>query len=101
MKLLVIGNPDAVWGFALTGVGGRIATTGAALEAALDDALADENVGIILITEDVADLARRRVDQLMARSAVPLVVEIPGPGGPSLDRPPLREVLRQTLGLKI
>ena len=101
MKLLVIGNQDAVQGFALAGVRGQIVTTAEELNHALDTALADEEVGIVLVTEDVAALARRRVDTLMVRSAVPLVVEIPGPEGPRPDRPPLSEVIRRTIGVRI
>ncbi len=101
MKLLVIGNQDAVRGFALAGVRGQIVTTAGELNRALDAALADEEVGIVLVTEDVADLARRRVDMLMVRSAVPLVVKIPGPEGPRPDRPPLSEVIRRTIGVRI
>jgi len=101
MKLLVIGNQDAVQGFALAGVRGQIATTAGELNRALDAAMADEAVGIVLVTDDVADLARRRVDMLMVRSAIPLVVEIPGPEGPRPDRPPLSEVIRRTIGVRI
>ena len=101
MKLLVIGNQDAVWGFALAGVRGQIVTTKDELTHALDLTLADEEIGIVLVTEDVANLARERVDVLMTRSTTPLVVEIPGPEGPSPDRPPLSEVIRRTIGVKI
>jgi vacuolar-type H+-ATPase subunit F/Vma7 len=101
MKPLVIGNQVAVWGFALTGVRGQVVETAEALHQALDEALADEAVGIVLVTEDVAKMARQRVDTLMARSTVPLVVEIPGPQGPSPDRPALSQMLRQTIGVKI
>jgi len=101
MKLLVIGNQDAVRGFALAGVRGQIVTTAEELNRALDTALADEEVGIVLVTEDVAALARRRVDTRMVRSAVRLVVEIPGPEGPRPDRPPLSEVIRRTIGVRI
>jgi V/A-type H+-transporting ATPase subunit F len=101
MKLLVIGNQDAVWGFALAGVRGQIATTAGELSDALDAALADKEVGIVLVTEDAANLARERVDALMVRSTIPLVVEIPGPEGPSPDRPPLSDVIRRTIGVKI
>ncbi len=101
MKLLILGNQDAVWGLALAGVHGQIVTTGEELQRALDQALADESIGVVLITEDVADLARQRVDTLKVRSTIPLVVEIPGPGGPSPDRPPLSEMIRRTIGVKI
>ena len=101
MKLLVIGNQDAVWGFALAGVRGQIVTTAEELDRALDAALADKEVGIVLVTEDVADLNRRRVDMLRVHSSVPLVVEIPGPEGPRPDRPSLSEVIRRTIGVRI
>lgn len=101
MKLMVIGNQDAVRGFALAGVRGQIVTTAEELNQALDAALANEEIGIVLVTEDVANLARQRVDTLMARSTTTLVVEIPGPEGPSPDRPPLSAVIRRTIGVKI
>jgi vacuolar-type H+-ATPase subunit F/Vma7 len=99
--MLVIGSQDAVWGFALAGVRGRIVTTAEELNDTLDEALADGEFGIVLVTDDIADLARQRVDTLVARSTTPLVVEIPGPEGPRPDRPPLSEVIRQTIGVKI
>jgi V/A-type H+-transporting ATPase subunit F len=99
--MLVIGNRDAVWGFALAGVRGQVATTAQELNQALDTALADQDLGIVLVTEDVANLARPRVDLLMVRSTSPLVVEIPGPEGPSPDRPTLSEVIRHTIGVRL
>jgi len=99
--VLIIGNQDAVWGFALAGVHGKIVTTAKELDQALDAALGGDEFGIVLVTDDVADLDRRRVDMLMARSIKPLVVEIPGPAGPRPDRPSLSELIRQTIGVKI
>ena len=101
MKLVVIGNQDTVWGFALAGVGGQIVTTPQQVNQALDAVLGDPQVGIVLITEDVATMARQRVDTLMVRSTAPLVVEIPGPAGPSAERPSLSELVRQTIGVRI
>jgi vacuolar-type H+-ATPase subunit F/Vma7 len=99
--LFVIGSQDAVWGFALAGAHGRVVTSAQELHVALDEVLDSGEFGIVLITDDVADLARDRVDTLVVRSAAPLVVEIPGPRGPNADRPPVSEVLRRTLGVKI
>ena len=99
--MLVIGSEDAVWGFALAGVRGKVVTTAEEVNHALDAVLADEKIDIVLVTEDVADLARQRVDTLKIRSTRPLVVEIPGPAGPNPDRPPLSEVIRKTIGVKI
>ena len=54
MKLMVIGHQDAVRGFELVGVAGQIATTVEAITAALNTALNDKNIGIILVTEEAA-----------------------------------------------
>ncbi len=101
MKLLVIGNQDAVWGFGLAGVHGQIVNTAAELDDALDTALHDSDIGIVLITEDATELAPQRVHTLMAKSTVPLVVEIPGPEGPNPERLPLSEMIRRTIGVRL
>ncbi|MEA3346411.1 MAG: V-type ATP synthase subunit F [Chloroflexota bacterium] len=101
MKPLVIGSMDAVLGFGLVGVRGQVATTAQEVNQALDEVLQDPEVGIILVTEDVAELIRPRMDQLMRRSTVPLVVEIPGPEGPRPDRPSLSEVIRRAIGVRL
>jgi len=56
MKILVIGHPEAVLGFSLAGVGGRVATTAEEVNQALDEAQASKDVGIVLVTQDVAKL---------------------------------------------
>ncbi len=101
MKVLVIGHPSAVLGFSLAGVHGQTATTADEANQALDAALADREVGIVLVTEEVAALIQPRMDRLKLRSTVPLVVEIPGPAGPLPDRPSLSEVIRRAIGVKI
>jgi len=101
MKLLVIGHPEAVLGFSLVGVSGRTATTAAEVNQALDDALAAADVGIILITEDVAALIEARMDQLKMHSTVPLVVEIPAPEGSRPVKTSLSEVVKRAIGIKI
>lgn len=101
MKLIVIGSAPAVWGFALAGVRGEVVTTETELVAALDRARAAPDVGIVWLTGDVVDLARAHVNALMARSEVPLIVEIPAPAGVSSNRPSLQETLRRTIGIRI
>lgn len=101
MQLLVIGHEDAVRGFALVGVSGKIATSANELNQALNQALSEENIGIILLTENVAELARTRVDHLKAHSSIPLIMEIPGPDGPDSNQPSLGEMIRNITGVKI
>ncbi len=101
MKVLVIGNSEAVLGFSLVGVRGSVATSAEEVNQALDRALSTPDIGIILVTEDVARLIEARMDQLKFHSTVPLVVEIPGPQGMPADQASLSEVVRRAIGIKI
>ena len=99
--MLIIGSQEAVWGFALVGVRGEIVTTEEEVHRALDTVMDSEDVGIVLITDDVADLARARVDTLKVRSMHPLLVEIPGPGGPRPGHLSIDEIIRRTIGVRV
>ena len=101
MKVLAIGHPDAVLGFSLAGVDGRVATTAREVNQALDDVLSAPDVGIVLVTQDVADLIEDRMSQLKLRSMIPLVVDIPGPEGVRPGHPSLSEIIQRTIGVKI
>ncbi|HAV78771.1 MAG TPA: hypothetical protein DCX53_15585 [Anaerolineae bacterium] len=101
MKVLVIGHPEAVLGFSLTGVRGQAASTAEEVNQALDDALASKETGIILVTQDVAGLIQPRMDDLKLHSTIPLVVEIPSPAGVSADQPSLGEIVLRAIGIKL
>jgi V/A-type H+/Na+-transporting ATPase subunit F len=101
MKVLVIGHPEAVLGFSLAGVQGQAVQTAEQVNQALDNALIAPDIGIILVTQDVAKLIQNRMDQLQLRSTIPLVVEIPGPEGVSPDQPSLSDVVLRAIGVKI
>jgi len=101
MNVLVIGHPDAVLGFSLAGVHGQAVTTPDEVNQALDRALAAKDVGIILLTQDIARLIPARVEDLKLYSTIPLVVEIPSPEGVSPDEPSLSEVVLRAIGIKL
>jgi V/A-type H+-transporting ATPase subunit F len=101
MKVLVIGNPEAVLGFSLAGVNGQAASTVDEVNQALDDALHAHDIGIILITQDASAMVEPRMAQLRLRSTVPLVVEIPGPEGVRSGQPSLGEVVLRAIGIKL
>ena len=101
MKLMVVGHPEAVLGFALVGIGGRAASTAQEANEALDEALSTEDIGIILVTDNVAAMIDQRMEQLKMKSTVPLVVEIPAPEGFRPSRPSLGDVVRRAIGIKI
>jgi V/A-type H+-transporting ATPase subunit F len=101
MKVLVIGHPEAVLGFSLVGVDGKVATSTAETIEALNYAVSTPDIGIVLITQDVARLVESQMDQLKQSSTTPLVVEIPPPEGVPPDEPPLSEVVQRAIGIRI
>lgn len=88
MKTFIIGHADAVQGFALVGVPGRSVATAQELLQALDVARHDPSIGIIMLTTDVVALAREPIEQIKARTTIPLLVEIPGPEVARAEPPP-------------
>lgn len=101
MKVMVVGNPEAVLGFSLVGVEGRAAASAAEANQILDEILESSDVGVVLVTQDVADLIASRMEDLKLHSTVPLVVEIPGPGGVSPDQASLSEIVLKAIGIKL
>jgi vacuolar-type H+-ATPase subunit F/Vma7 len=101
MKVLVIGHPEAVLGFSLAGVSGRVATNAAEVNQALDEVQASRDVGIVLVTQDVAKLIPARMEHLKLRSTIPLVVEIPGQGGVPEGQESLDGIVLRAIGIKL
>lgn len=101
MKVWVVGHPEAVLGFSLAGVDGKPVQNAEQANQAINEALAAKDVGIVLVTKDVARLMRPRMDDLKLHSTVPLIVEIPGPEGVSPDEPSLSEMVLRAIGIKL
>jgi len=96
-----MGDEDTVLGFGMVGVDGRVATTVAEAEAAFDAAMADKDIGILVVTERAAQLIRPRVDRLLFSDDFPLIVEIPDRRGRMPDRPTIRETVNSAIGIKL
>ena len=101
MRVLVVGHPEAVLGFSLAGVDGRTAVSAEDANRALDEAMVAKDIGIVLVTKDVARMIQARMDDLKLHSTVPLIVEIPGPEGVSADEPSLSEIVLRAIGIKL
>ncbi len=99
MEYFVIGDEDTVLGFSLVGVSGIVAATADEAKGAWDKALEDKAHGVIIITEDAADLIRDTVDRYLFSESFPLVVEIPARSGKR--GPDLRELVNQAIGVSI
>lgn len=102
MQYYVLGDEDTVLGFRLVGVEGRIVKNQTEAEYAFYQLINDERrIGILIITERIAELIRLQVDRFLFREKFPLIIEIPDRLGPLVDKPDLRTLVNQAIGIKL
>ena len=101
MRYYVIGDEDTVLGFSMAGVQGTVVYDRASAEAAFQQALGGQNVGILIITEKIADYIRPTVDQYLFSERFPLILEIPDREGPKKGRTTIREMVNAAIGIKL
>ena len=101
MKFFVLGDDDTVLGFRLVGVAGKVVGTREDTLAALREAVADKQIGVVLITEKLAAGIRDEVEARLYGLGFPLVLEIPDSSGPDPGRLDIQEVVRRAIGVSI
>jgi V/A-type H+-transporting ATPase subunit F len=101
MKYAIIGDEDTVLGFGIVGVSGQIAVNAEEAKLAFTATLEDKTVGIIIMTEQVADMIRSTVDRYLFTESFPLIVEIPDRKGHQADRPDIKDMVNAAIGIKL
>ena len=101
MKYSIIGDDDTVLGFEMVGVSGRVVHDADEAQRAFQAVLEDKEVGIVIITERVADMMRDTVDKYLFTVSFPLIVEIPDRKGTVPGRPGIREMVNAAIGIKL
>ena len=99
MEYYVIGDDDTVLGFSIVGVSGEVVHTRDEAISAWQKVLERKEYGVIIITEETADLIRETVDRYLFSESFPLVVEIPSKGG--RFKRDLRELVNEAIGVSI
>lgn len=101
MKYFFIGDEEAAIGFRMVGVETALVRTAEECLTALESAIKNKEVAIILIVDTTADLIREHVDEYVFTLDFPLICEIPGAGGRIPGRPTLHELATQAIGIKL
>jgi len=100
MKVWVIGHVDAVLGFALVGVHGEAVDSVEGMNRALDAALANPELGLVLVTEDCCKLAPERIAQLKSAIEAPLFLEIPSPNNTDSSGISFMSLAEKSIGIR-
>ncbi|MGN0383743.1 MAG: V-type ATP synthase subunit F, partial [Eubacterium sp.] len=78
MKMFLISdNVDTLTGMRLAGVEGIVVHEKQELKAALDNVIADKEIGILLLTEKFGRTFPEIIDDIKLNRRLPLIVEIP------------------------
>lgn len=98
---LISDNVDTAVGMRLAGIDGVVVHTTDEVNAALEKALAMEEVAVLLITERLVSLCSERIDDIKLNNTTPLIVEIPDRHGNSRTKDSITRYVREAIGVKI
>ncbi len=101
MKLfLICDNPDTAVGLRLAGIEGVIVNGEKEASDALNDAVKDENIAIVLMNKSLFSMCDETIRNFRKNHSSPLLLEIPNRGevtsGSSLSK-----YIRETVGMNI
>jgi V/A-type H+-transporting ATPase subunit F len=105
MEIALIGDRHTVYGFRLAGIRRTLLMEDIRQEdvRGILKGLFDEGIGIILVTEKVAEEIRNILEEVsrFRKGIMPIVVEIPDSGGPMVKKiDPMRELIKRTVGFE-
>lgn len=98
---LISDNIDTAVGMRLAGIEGCVVHESDEVESQLRTAMADENIGIILMTERLVSLCPELVYDLKLNQKRPLIVEIPDRHGNGRAKDSIMRYVRDAIGVKI
>ena len=102
MKMYLISdNVDTQTGMRLAGVDGVVVHTREELKNALETALSDKDIGILLLTEKFGREFPEIVDDVKLNHKIPLIIEIPDRHGTGRKPNFITSYVNEAIGLKL
>lgn len=98
---LISDNIDTQMGMRISGIDGVVVHEEAEVNAALDKAIADEDIAVLLMTEKLIKLCHDKVYDLKLNRPRPLIVEIPDRHGTSQITESINNYVREAIGIKL
>jgi V/A-type H+-transporting ATPase subunit F len=98
---LISDNVDTQVGMRLAGIEGVVVHETAEVQKALKEAMAMDDVAVILITETLLTLCSDMIYDLKLNQKRPLIVEIPDRHGNGRTKDSITRYVREAIGVKI
>ena len=102
MKMYLISdNVDTLTGMRLAGVDGVVVHERNELREAIENAMSDKTVGIILLTEKFGREFPDLIDEIRLENTMPLLIEIPDRHGTGRKEDFITSDVNEAIGLKL
>lgn len=102
MKMFLISdNKDTLVGMRLAGIKGIIPEDKKETEKIFDTMINNKEIGILLVTEKIAQSIRGRINYVKQKLNYPLIVEIPDRHGSNKNDDYITGYVRDSIGIKI
>lgn len=102
MKIYLISdNLDTLTGMRLAGVEGVLVHGREELKEALENAISDKNIGILLLTEGFGREFPEMIDNVKLNHKTPLIIEIPDRHGTGRKPDFITSYVDEAIGLKL
>lgn len=102
MKFFLISdNIDTLMGMRLGGIEGTLAHEKDEVKAALEKAMCDHEVAVVLITQKLVNESEQMVYDLKLNRRYPLILEIPDRHGSSHISTSISKYVREAVGIRI
>lgn len=96
-KIIVLGDADTVLGFRLAGVVDTKVVQDSTADDAVSEALANPQAGILVITQDTLASLSHKTKKLLAATAKPVVIEVPGKRAVQVPGQSISDLVRRQL----
>ncbi len=98
---LISDNIDTKTGLRLVGIDGTYASTEQEFSAALDKVLADNSIGILLVTEKLSTMCEDILFDIKTNRKTPLLTIIPDSNGTGREKDSITKYVTEAIGIKI
>lgn len=98
---LISDNRDTMIGMRLAGIRGTVVDDEIEASELLDEILKDKEIGIVVITEKLAEKMRDKVNYVKQKLEIPLIVEVPDRHGSIKEPDYITGYVRDSIGIKI
>ncbi len=100
-SFLISDNRDTWVGMRLAGIEGVIVHEKEEVLQILQTAVGDPDIGIIILTEKIVDLAKEEIMEYKLKSKKPLIIEIPDRHGTTRGHDVITNYIRESVGIRI